>query len=146
MWRLQCAQSREQEDTIACLQREIEHLKGSFARSESPHAFELDPLGPDTGGTTSHASATSRPAGQFCCPSAIHLPSLAISSWRTTDLFTTSSGSAAQLCDHASYTYIMISGHISPVPATCIPGLVHKGKPPHLTPSQERTLRSVLTT
>ena len=54
MWRLQCAQNREQENTIECLQREIEQLKGASARNESPYMAELSPLGPSTGGTTSH--------------------------------------------------------------------------------------------
>lgn len=54
MWRLQCMQSREQEDIIACQQREIEHLKGASDQGESPSEAELSPLGSDSGGMTSH--------------------------------------------------------------------------------------------
>ena len=54
MWRLQCTQSREQEDMIGHQQREIEHLKGASDRGESPPVMELSPLGSDSGRTTSH--------------------------------------------------------------------------------------------
>ena len=36
MWRLQCMQAQKQEDLIARQQREIQHLKGASAQSESP--------------------------------------------------------------------------------------------------------------
>ena len=57
MWRLQCMQAQEQEDLIARQQREIQHLKGISGQSESPPVVELDPLGADSGRTTSHQAA-----------------------------------------------------------------------------------------
>ena len=51
MWRLQCTQSQEQEDVIAQQQREIDRLKGTRNRDESPLVVEPIPLVPDSDGT-----------------------------------------------------------------------------------------------
>ena len=48
MWRLQCAQSREQEDVFAQQQREIDRLKGTRNRDESPLVVQPIPLVPDS--------------------------------------------------------------------------------------------------
>ena len=48
MWRLQCTQSQEQEDVFAQQQREIDRLKGTRNRDESPLVVQPIPLVPDS--------------------------------------------------------------------------------------------------
>ena len=83
MWRLQCAQSREQEDMIAQQQREIERLKGTCDRGEAPPTVESIPPGSDSDGTPSrlevpdlHGPVVTPPATSCQVPQqAISLPS-----------------------------------------------------------------------
>ena len=112
--------------TITRLQREIEHLKGASARSESPHVVELGPLGPDTDGTTSHQELTDQdssvvPASVISPP----LPSV------LGEPPTCSPPRVVQLPSSVTTPITPASsGRIPPVPATCVPGSARKGKAP----------------
>ena len=105
MRRLQCAQSQEQEDTIARLQREIARAPEGSLCSERVTPFSGIELSWSRCWWDDRQSGTPRP-GQLCCPSTSRLPTLAIDSWRI-NMFTTSGGPAGWLCDLASNTYII---------------------------------------
>ena len=128
---------------IACQQREIQHLKGAAAQSESPPVVKLDPLGADSGGMTSHQAAldcdgpvATAPA---ICPPSPSFPGEALPSSPTQVVQPVSSVTTPATPP--------LSGHTLPVPATHVCLLLYVRVRPHpLIPSREKTPECTWTT
>ena len=126
MWRLQCMQAQEQEDLIARQQREIQHLKGASAHSESPPVVELDPLGADSGGMTSHQVAPDHDGPVATAP-AISPP---LPSFPGEALPSSPPQVVQPVSSVTTPATPPSSGRTLPVPATRVPGSIRKGKAP----------------